>query len=459
MEDVVNAITQVDEENEFDEYFAKKQIPIRASYMKDPKFDYQLKMIRINLDRECERDINTGNGFVISDSNGIKKDIKDENGLFSPKFGQTLGSMNTYSNRWRCECGMLEGSVHKDMICPYCNTPVKFIGDNYQLFGWIRLNNYYIIHPNLYSLIEFFCGPGGIGPNDKEKHSKLYNMIKYNGQIDQDGNENVEDLGITDQPFYGIGMIDFYNKFDDIMTYYLHKYPAKIEVYNQIYENRDKIFTHSLPVFTSLLRPFDVHGSNMYYEPTNAMYNLINSLAGSINRDDTQMSKKKKPKNDLLFDMQIKIQELYEEIIQILSGKKGELRQLIGGRCNFSSRSVIAQDPDLRIDQIKLPYIALAIMLQQKICNILCKTYNIGEAEAYNIWFKAVTSPTQQMHDIIMSIIHANPNGLPCVLNRNPTIAYGSILQMYCIGINDNYTISIPLQILRPLAADQLKVA
>lgn len=84
-------------------------------------------------------------------------------------------------------------------------------------------------------------------------------------------------------------------------------------------------------------------------------------------------------------------------------------------RCNFSSRSVIAQDPDLRIDQIKLPYIALAIMLQQKICNILCKTYNIGEAEAYNIWFKAVTSPTQQMHDIIMSIIHANPNGLPCI--------------------------------------------
>lgn len=84
-------------------------------------------------------------------------------------------------------------------------------------------------------------------------------------------------------------------------------------------------------------------------------------------------------------------------------------------RCNFSSRSVIAQDPDLRIDQIKLPYIALAIMLQQKICNILCKTYNIGEAEAYNTWFKAVTSPTQQMHDIIMSIIRANPEGLPCI--------------------------------------------
>jgi hypothetical protein len=44
------------------------------------------------------------------------------------------------------------------------------------------------------------------------------------------------------------------------------------------------------------------------------------------------MSNKKKPKNELLFDIQMKIQELYQEIINILSGKKGELRQLIGGQ-------------------------------------------------------------------------------------------------------------------------------
>jgi hypothetical protein len=70
----------------------------------------------------------------------------------------------------------------------------------------------------------------------------------------------------------------------------------------------------------------------MYYEPTNAMYNLINNLAGLINKEDTAMSNKKKPKNELLFDIQMKIQELYQEIINILSGKKGELRQLIGGQ-------------------------------------------------------------------------------------------------------------------------------
>lgn len=35
-----------------------------------------------------------------------------------------------------------------------------------------------------------------------------------------------------------------------------------------------------------------------------------------------------------------------------------------------------------------------------------------------------------------------------------PTINYGSIIFMRCVGINDNYTMSVPLQILKPLAGD-----
>lgn len=35
-----------------------------------------------------------------------------------------------------------------------------------------------------------------------------------------------------------------------------------------------------------------------------------------------------------------------------------------------------------------------------------------------------------------------------------PTIEYGSVLAMRCVGINDNYTMSMPLQVLRGLAAD-----
>ena len=39
-------------------------------------------------------------------------------------------------------------------------------------------------------------------------------------------------------------------------------------------------------------------------------------------------------------------------------------------------------------------------------------------------------------------------------MNGAPTINYGSIMFMRCVGINDNYTMSVPLQILKPLAGD-----
>ena len=39
-------------------------------------------------------------------------------------------------------------------------------------------------------------------------------------------------------------------------------------------------------------------------------------------------------------------------------------------------------------------------------------------------------------------------------VNITPTINYGSIMFMRCVGINDDYTMSVPLQILKPLGAD-----
>ena len=49
-----------------------------------------------------------------------------------------------------------------------------------------------------------------------------------------------------------------------------------------------------------------------------------------------------------------------------------------------------------------------------------------------------------------------NGKGLPCIINRNPTIAYGGILQMFCIKMTDTYTMGVPLQILKLLAARML---
>lgn len=123
-------------------------------------------------------------------------------------------------------------------------------------------------------------------------------------------------------------------------------------------------------------------------------------------------------------------------------------------RYNFACRAVIAQDPTLRIDQVKLPYTELVICLQELIENILMRSYNMSPSEAYDKWKNAIATYDDRIGEIINMIIKATPNGLPVVINRNPTINYGSILQVYCIGFTKTLTMSISLQVLKPLCAD-----
>ena len=58
------------------------------------------------------------------------------------------------------------------------------------------------------------------------------------------------------------------------------------------------------------------------------------------------------------------------------------------------------------------------------------------------------------IRQIIEGIIKSSGRGIPVLINRNPTINYGGILQMYCSGISTGYTMLVPLQILEGLAAD-----
>ena len=165
---------------------------------------------------------------------------------------------------------------------------------------------------------------------------------------------------------------------------------------------------------------------------------------------------------ETLYELQLKLDQLYNEIINIIKGKKGNIRSLFGGRCNFTSRNVITADPTLRIDEVRLPYSALIELLQQSILNILTKTYNLSYADAYKKWYQANLKKDKSIIAIIESIIKnsmENHRGLPVLINRNPTIGLGSILQMYVVGISDptdkfEYVMQLPLQILPLLAAD-----
>lgn len=428
---------------------ANAKLNIKLHFPASLDYVYMTRMERIDLDAECNHDIFNDNGFIISSPKPIKDDLKDMNGIFSTKFGRGLQDLGPFADRYRCECGFEEmrGAINEGRECPICHTKVTYVDDNFSYFGWIRLKEeYHFIHPGLFMSIASFIG-----------FDNLMDILEIKIEKDEDGNEIKNRKVPKDKPFSGIGMMEFYNRFDEIMEFYRAKSKTKNDKYEDIMSCRNIVFAHCLPVFTTLLRPWKVEGGELHYESCNKIYRMLTAIAVKINNDSLHFNRNKKNKNELLFDFQKNVKKLFDEINKILSGKKGSVRSIFGGRFNFISRSVIIPDRTLRLDEIKLSYQCLVGLLQQRIINILNKAYNMPYNEAYVFLDTNRRTKNKIIEQIIYSIINSYDRGIPVLVNRNPTIAYGGILQCYCVGMCEGYTMALSLQVITGLAADLSK--
>ena len=412
---------------------------INAHYPTSEVYDYQVSLERINLDEERERDINRNNGFIITKRQNIKKDLKSDDSIFSSKYGKTLQDVNSFENRYQCKCQHYQGSLYNGIICEYCHTPVKYVSDNFEYFGWICIKDpYVLIHPNMFKSLQAL-----IGPKD------LNLIIDCDEKIDEDGFP-VEPEPTKDNPFVGLGILGLRDHIDEILEFYKNKKPSKIDFYEDIKKDQDKLFTHSIPVYTTQLRPYSIDDNNFSFEGTNSTYNMLASHASKVNKDKLFMRRKNKPEKQILYAMQVNFNEIYAEMEKVLASKKGYTRSLIGGRFNFCSRVVIVPDPKLNIDEIGLPYASLIEIFQQRIVNILSKTYL--PSEAYKIWDSARNQFDPNIAHLIESILESEYVGV--FFNRNPSIASESIRQMRVVKLNYDYACTVPLQILSGMNAD-----
>ncbi len=419
-----------------------------VSYPHSADFVYRTYLETINFDKERVEDIKKNKAFIIGPTEEIKKDIKSDKSIFSSKFGNTLKDLNPYIDRYKCECGYLRSTLREGETCPRCGTKVKFVDDDFSYGAYIVLKDYYVIHPNLYKKIARFITP-----------NELDLIIKPSEDKDIDGHvikkKKKKSTKVSKgSPYHGIGMIEFKEKFDEIMMYYLTK--KKKPIFDDIMENRDAVFTQSIWVYTTYLRPVDTNTTQLAYESTNSYYYIISTLVTRINDTHLDIRKNKKNKNDLLYDVQCRYNDLYDSIISILSTKSGNFRTVFGGRTNFSGRNVIRQNVVLDIDQITLSYYSLVELLQQRIINILNKAYGYSYSAAYDCWWKANLVVDQKVVNIINSLIMGSYRqlGLPVLVGRNPTIAYGGILQMFVVGMTFDHSMCTPLRVLKLFKGD-----
>lgn len=393
---------------------AVKNAPVvRLTYPYSDRWDYQTFLEKIDLDKERINDIKTGKGFIIETSRNVKIDIKNQTGIFSSRYGSTMADTDSFNGKYRCKCGLTKGSIMHGETCPVCGTIVKFYDDDVSIFGWLVLKGQnYVIHPNMYRVLEGFIG-----------ESRMNAIIQPIVDVDSDG--KIINIGSSSKtkkdPFRGIGLYEFKERYDEIIDYYYEKHPAKKLFYDELKSRKDIVFTQSIPVFSALLRPSILEGNNtLKYQSVNEHFMMLSKLVQEINRQTLGIDRKVKEKLSLIYDAQVCVNAVYEEIKNCLAKKKGDLRGTVGGRYSFTSRSVIRQDPYLRQNHIRLPFAGLMELLQQIIINVLVRTHNISYSQAYKWWFKALVSGYDQtIYDIVDGLIK-DQGGLPIIINRNP---------------------------------------
>jgi DNA-directed RNA polymerase beta' subunit len=139
----------------------------------------------------------------------------------------------------------------------------------------------------------------------------------------------------------------------------------------------------------------------------------------------------------------------------LIDSKNGWIRgAVLGGQYNFSGRNVIVLDPSLKINEIDVGYKYFLVAFSGNLIKRIVKEKGWTITKAYNF----IKSKFQK-DDYILSIMNEiiKEESAYLILNRNPTLSPGSIIEMKIRRIKedgDDVTLSLPSAILPPLNAD-----
>lgn len=411
---------------------------------------------RMNMDAWCLNDINTGNGFIIKEPAVMSMNDDKRKMLFGARselYGTTYEDEQSFLERYRCQCGETKGYMFSGETCPYCNTVVEARDVNIQFTGWIVLKNAVIINPLYYNIFYNAFGKTA-GRNVFQE------IVVEKKRVDRDGHrfdltpEDFDEDHIPSSPFEGIGIDQFRERFDEIMSYFIAKIEKKKgKSVNQLKRimtmEKQNVFMSSIPVYSTFLRPQSITTDSYYFTGIDKQINPIFSLS----QDLVDCPEIDRPV--ILSRIQYRVNKLWSMNFEMLNSKDGWIRdQIMGGGLNYTSRNVIIPDVTLRDNQVDLSYYTFRELFKLKIIHYIQMTENCTLSQAKHIWKMAI-KPTSKMLNLMNYMVRKED--LCVLINRNPTLNYYSMLLMHIRKVKadpEDYTLSIPLGVLPGLNAD-----
>ena len=431
-----------------------------------------------DFDNDCREDMLTGKGFRISNHESFdKKNQKIPDGLQSPEFGSDFGDDLEFAERYRCVCGLKMGQMYEHEICPECNTEVQYCEVDLEKTGWIFIEGgFKVITPIYYAKLEAL-----LGKYDSQE-SVIGAIIRCNYK-DAKTNEELDEAGLTDRdremivkhPFIRKGMAWFEQHILEVLDFYRRAKPGKAKWFEEIIDNIDKVFCSRIPVYTSVLR-MEAPGAKdekVFRTKTNTCYrsiirsaNMINDLVARHyvkNADDDAHFTTTYDISEMTsidrFSAQIQkdLKDLFEEEFTILSGKEGYiLGKVVSGRYNFSARNIIISGgADLHSDEIMVCYSTFIELFRYELTAYYAKYNNCTISEANDAILKAQSRFDKQVYYTMLYMV--NTNDIHVIVNRNPSINYGSFLALRIVHVKSDIgdrTLTVNKRILIVMGAD-----
>jgi len=379
---------------------------------------YVFSMNLMNWDEKREEDIKNGIGFDLTDyeplvkNKATKEKKRAINGIYSSKFGSDLSDDVTVSDRYSCTCKELKGAFNEGEICPKCKTPVIYFNSDILKTGWFGVEAFSFIQPHFYEFLANFIGP-----------KRLNNILLKELDTDKNGmlvKFEREEKDSDKTPFDKIGLVEFQERFDEIMEFYNN--PKKEDLYQFILKNRDKIFIKHIPVYSLNLRPFVMRKNNVRYADINKKLTVLSVNIGKLNKKDEYTHIEKEKLAPLLYDTQVIINTIYKMNMDMMVGKEGHIRsKMVSAKVNFSARCVIIPSATpIKMNMIRMPYMAFLEVFKFRIINILTTVDHMTIAEAEDRWFQATIDYDEKVYQIMQMLVEKSNNGrgLYVYLNR-----------------------------------------
>ena len=378
-----------------------------------------------------------------------------DNGIFSDEFNVDIRSESKMIE-YSCKCGRLQSRFREGEMCLEedggCGTVVsKHFGRDILKNGWISISEpFYVIPSNVYGMIQTLIG-----------NKILTNMLNYQRIINRDGHDVTTTMNKSNtktrlEPFFNIGMMEFRDRFIEIINFYMMVKkgdPIKYQtgVFLLDLDSQGCVFTHHYPVMSPLLRPGHVtknaNGDVMLgYAGVNKFFTSMIGYNNSLKRSKSTNYERH---NEIMWNMQMTVMDIHDYVVKNkLVGKTKTLRgELFGRRLHWSMRAVVvsAVGKYHRNDGVIMSYKLFLKTYRHLIINAMKRGWGNPEFkvmksfEVENYIDNAVRVDTMDpvLYGIAMKIVNGydSGKGLKVIMNRNPTFDMGSSQFMTVVDI------------------------